>query len=86
MEISECASIQGNCKILKMMDYMLARNSTSIVQVEMCAVHNFDPVENNRQPRYFGSTIPPSADTQSPVLTKCVLTVTWLRTLYTATH
>ena len=30
VEIAECTPIQGNCKILKMIDYVAAWNSTSI--------------------------------------------------------
>ena len=48
-KLCECKPIQDNCKILKMMDYVVARNSTSIV--EICWVHSFDVVGTNMHRR-----------------------------------
>ena len=53
----ECTPIQGNCKILKMLDYVVARNSTSIAHnVDIYPVHNTDAVGENMHYRLVIST------------------------------
>ena len=45
-------------KIMKIIDYVVAINSTSIsLQVEICAVHSFDTVGKNKNDRYVCSRL-----------------------------